>query len=219
MLAGKYKGANMKEAVQAMENGVKELNTLLRAKGVVAPEKYDTSGEIFQELGEGPTEALLKLGKDLGLTQKQVEGVAPELIEIMTDLATDNQVQRLAKDWEVEPNSPEFNERKGKVERWVNEAIGEGRFTAEEVFGPSGWARSAGGIQALEILMSKKDEKGFWVGGGNVETGMSIEAARAYTVDTTSAFHDPKHPDHERVRKEVIEAYRRQPGGAELVLA
>jgi hypothetical protein len=170
VLAGKYRGANMKEAIQAMEGGVKELNTLLRGKGLVAPEEYDTSGEIFQKLGKEPTEALLELGKNLGMTQKQVEGVAPELVEMMEDIATDNQVRMLASDWELEPGSPEFNERKGKVERWVNEAIGEGRFSADEVFGESGWARTSGGIQALEILMSKKDEQGFWTGGSNAET-------------------------------------------------
>jgi hypothetical protein len=218
VLAGKYRGANMKEAIQAMEGGVKELNTLLRGKGLVAPEEYDTSGEIFQKLGKEPTEALLELGKNLGMTQKQVEGVAPELVEMMEDIATDNQVRMLASDWELEPGSPEFNERKGKVERWVNEAIGEGRFSADEVFGESGWARTSGGIQALEILMSKKDEAGFWTGGTNVETGMALQTAKAFVVDTTSAYHDTQHPDHERIKAEVDAAYRRQPGGTDQVL-
>lgn len=218
LLAGKYKGETLKEAVQQLEKGYQELTALLRSKGNLPPEEYDTQSEAFQGLAEEAVEGLVGLGKKLGLTQQQLEAFVPEVQALADEVATMTQTHLLAQSWGVEPNSPEFKERLGKVERLVGEAIQNGILTSEQVFGPNGLARTAGGVQALEAILANNKEKGFWKGGEKAPVGLTLEQARAYLVDPESPYHNPTHPDHARIKKLVDDAYRSQPGATEVVL-
>jgi hypothetical protein len=218
LLAGKYKGATLKEGVQNLEQGYQELSKLLRSKGYVAPETYSFEGEAFEGLGDEARAEMAAAAKEIGLTQPQFEKWAPTIKGIADELATTTQTTLLADAWETKPGSPEFLERQGKVERWVGEAIQNGLFTADQIFGPTGLARSAGGIQALEAIQASGGEKGFWVSGDAPPTGMTMDQARAYLNDTEGPYHKPTHPDHARVRAQVDAAYRAQPGATEIIL-
>jgi hypothetical protein len=219
LLAGRYKGANAKEAIQNLEKGYVELRTLLGQKGFIAPETYDLTTATLKDLPEVTTAPLIELGKKLGLTQAMIEGLAPELVELKNELVTMDNTARLADAWGVKKDTPQFAERLGKVERWANQAVRDGLFTAAQIFEAGGLARSAGGVQALEALMSNGMEKGFWVGGESPSVvGLSLADAKAYVQNTKSAYHDRQHPDHKRVVEAVTLAYRSQPGGDRAVI-
>lgn len=215
-LANRFKGATAKEAVQALETSYVELRKLLGSKGLIAPEAYDLTTEALKDLSAPATEPLVALGKELGLTQAQLEGLAPQLVELQNEIATMTSEQQLAEAWNTKPGTPAYRERIGKIERWVGEAVHNGMFTAEQV---ADLSRTAGGVQALEALSKQGAERPFWTGSDSRSTAaLSLEQARAYVGDTKSAFHDTKHPDHARVKAAVDAAYRSQPGATEVVV-
>lgn len=218
LLAGKYKGATAKEAVQALEKGYNELYKTLRAKGQIAPDEYSFEGEQFSSLNETARTELGEFGKKLGLTQAQLEAFVPEVQELAAEIETKSQKALLAEAWEVKPDSPEFSQREGELSRWVDKAIREGMFSAEQIYGDNGLAKSAGGVRALEAVKNSGAEKGFWTSGAGEPAVMSIATARAYLTDTTSAYHDPTKPDHARIREQVDAAYEAQPGAQEVII-
>jgi len=219
LIAGKYKGATVKEVLQQAEKGYLEAQKLASQKGLVPPETYDVTSKAFEACDEASKAEFQNIGKSLGLTQKQLEALVEPLAEIRDTIATQKNEEKLADSWGVKVGSAEYKERVGKLERWVGEAIRNGAFTHDQIFAKgTGLSTSPGGVRFLEAEMNRFSEKGVWTGDGAKPVGLTLDEARAYVVDAKSAYHNPSDPNYTKIREAVDKAYLSQPGGSERVL-
>jgi len=184
-IRGKF---DLPEGFTSPEEVVEAYNNI-KENGPEPPETYDLQAP--EGLGD-PTDADVEMFKEAGLTNQQAQKVMDQFAENVLPSVHEKQAEveneRLGRQWQMEPNTREFQDRMSQIKSWAEENM-----PAHAV---NEMAKTSNGVNALYQMMQSGMES-------RMVSGSSAGTARLTQDELNSMVQDERYWTDPAYRQDV----------------
>jgi len=177
---------NLPEGYESPDQVLEEFNQLKEKNQ--PPEAYElTLPEGMEELSEDDVNFFKETGLNTEQAQKVVDYVMEAVVPAVQEAKADAEKERLARNWNMDPESPYFSERMGSIKQWADQNLP--KTAVQEL------SKSSNGVNAIYKMMQAGFEK-------NQVSGQTSEP-QVNMTDIQSMVNDERYWNDAAFRQEV----------------